>query len=224
MDAIAERRRQRHGLAILEDAAQAHGATYRGTASGGSLGTAAAFSFYPSKNLGALGRRRRDLHERRRASRRRSAIAAGPRPGAQGAVHERAGLQRAARWAAGGVPARRSFPTSTRWNEARRRHAATYRRASGGSRWIAGGASGQSLCAPPLPDPHARSGFDRGSAQGIRDPDRDPLLAHRPGPAASSARAAVISRPLAGGRPMSSRCHVRAPDRQRRSQRVARLC
>jgi len=44
----------RHGLAIFEDAAQAHGATYRG-ARVGSLGRAAAFSFYPSKNLGALG-------------------------------------------------------------------------------------------------------------------------------------------------------------------------
>jgi dTDP-4-amino-4,6-dideoxygalactose transaminase len=44
----------RHGLALIEDAAQAHGARYRGRRAG-SCGVAAAFSFYPGKNLGALG-------------------------------------------------------------------------------------------------------------------------------------------------------------------------
>lgn len=46
--------KDRHGLYLLEDSAQAHGATYKGKLAGtfGDLGT---FSFYPTKNLGALG-------------------------------------------------------------------------------------------------------------------------------------------------------------------------
>jgi dTDP-4-amino-4,6-dideoxygalactose transaminase len=53
MDAFQDLAR-RKGLPILEDSAQAHGATYKGRRTG-SLGTLAAFSFYPSKNLGACG-------------------------------------------------------------------------------------------------------------------------------------------------------------------------
>jgi dTDP-4-amino-4,6-dideoxygalactose transaminase len=44
----------RYGLKVIEDAAQAHGARYKGNCVG-SLGDAAGFSFYPSKNLGAIG-------------------------------------------------------------------------------------------------------------------------------------------------------------------------
>ena len=44
----------RHGLALIEDAAQAHGAKWGGQPVG-SFGNAASFSFYPTKNLGALG-------------------------------------------------------------------------------------------------------------------------------------------------------------------------
>ncbi len=45
---------EKYNLRIVEDAAQAHGATYQGQKVG-NLGDAAAFSFYPTKNLGALG-------------------------------------------------------------------------------------------------------------------------------------------------------------------------
>lgn len=44
----------KYGLKVIEDAAQAHGAKYKGVKVG-SLGDAAGFSFYPGKNLGALG-------------------------------------------------------------------------------------------------------------------------------------------------------------------------
>jgi dTDP-3-amino-3,4,6-trideoxy-alpha-D-glucose transaminase len=111
------------GLIVLEDAAQAHGATYHGRTAG-SLGHAAAFSFYPSKNLGALGdggavctnddvlaarlRRLRNLGQRTKGEH----IELG--------YNERLdGLQAAL--------LRVKLGHLDRWNEARRRHATLYR-------------------------------------------------------------------------------------------------
>ncbi|MGH2914543.1 MAG: DegT/DnrJ/EryC1/StrS family aminotransferase [Solirubrobacteraceae bacterium] len=112
-----------HGLFVLEDAAQAHGARYRGQRAG-SLGDAAAFSFYPSKNLGALGdggaictdddvlaarlRRLRNLGQRSKGDH------------VEIGFNERLdGLQAAL--------LRVKLPHLDRWNAARRTHAACYR-------------------------------------------------------------------------------------------------
>jgi dTDP-4-amino-4,6-dideoxygalactose transaminase len=68
MDPILDVARQ-HGLFVIEDACQAHGAEYKGKKVG-ALSNAACFSFYPAKNLGALGEagavvtRDAELHEK----------------------------------------------------------------------------------------------------------------------------------------------------------------
>ena len=127
MDALAELS-SRHGLALFEDAAQAHGATYKGRRAG-TLGTAAAFSFYPSKNLGALGDGGAvttvsgEIAERVRALRHLGQ----PRKGEHlllGWNERLDGLQAAL--------LRVKLPHLDSWNEARRRHADLYRELLGG--------------------------------------------------------------------------------------------
>jgi dTDP-4-amino-4,6-dideoxygalactose transaminase len=127
MDAVAEIA-ARHGLKVIEDACQAHGAEYKGRRAG-SLGDAAAFSFYFSKNLGAYGeggfvatnddelahrvRMMRDHGSERRY------------------YHDLIG------WNARldelqAVVLRAKLPHLAEWNEARRAHAALYNQLLGG--------------------------------------------------------------------------------------------
>jgi dTDP-4-amino-4,6-dideoxygalactose transaminase len=122
MDAIGALA-ERHDLLLLEDAAQAHGAQWRGTRAG-SLGDAACFSFYPSKNLGALGDGGAictddpKLAERARALRHLGQL----RKGAHDLTgwNERLdGLQAAL--------LRAKLPHLDGWNAARREHAQRYR-------------------------------------------------------------------------------------------------
>jgi dTDP-4-amino-4,6-dideoxygalactose transaminase len=120
---------ERHGLLVLEDAAQAHGAVDGGRRAG-SLGSAAAFSFYPGKNLGALGdggaittddgeladrlRQLRDIGQKSKGEH----VIVG--------YNERLdGLQAAF--------LRAKLPQLERWNEERRHAAAAYREALDGS-------------------------------------------------------------------------------------------
>ncbi len=122
MDALADLARPR-GILLFEDAAQAHGARYKGR-SVGTLGAAAGFSFYPSKNLGALGdggaictddallaarvRELRNLGQRRKGEH------------VEVGYNERLdGLQAAL--------LRVKLPHLDAWNAARREHAASYR-------------------------------------------------------------------------------------------------
>ena len=157
------------GLLVLEDAAQAHGARYSGRPAG-SLGAAAAFSFYPSKNLGALGdggavctsdpdvaervRRLRNLGQRRKGEH------------TELGYNERLdGLQAAL--------LRVKLPHLDSWNTARRAHAARYGELLPTGRSAAARAFKQpvhlspvsrseSLIAPPSQALWTRSGVDTG--------------------------------------------------------------
>ena len=102
--------RRRHGLALIEDAAQAHGARFAGRRAG-SLGLAAAFSFYPGKNLGALGDGGAVVSDDAVADRRGSAPRQ-PRPGGRRpAPARRARPQQPARHAPGRRPQRQAPPS-----------------------------------------------------------------------------------------------------------------
>ncbi len=127
MDPILELARARD-LWVLEDAAQAIGARYRGQAAG-TMGDAAAFSFFPAKNLGALGDAgavvtgNADLADRMRALRQHGAV--------KKYFHEEVGgnfrldaLQAALLSV--------KLPHLTGWEEGRRRVAGSYRELLGG--------------------------------------------------------------------------------------------
>jgi dTDP-3-amino-3,4,6-trideoxy-alpha-D-glucose transaminase len=123
--AAIERIAARHDLAIVEDCCQAHLATAAGRPVG-TIGIAGAFSFYPTKNLGALG-------DAGAVVTRDQAIAARVRRLRNGGQtdryrHEEAGVNsRLDELQAAILRAR--LPLLPRWTEQRRRHAAAYRAA-----------------------------------------------------------------------------------------------
>lgn len=122
MDAILEIA-ARHGLAVIEDAAQAHGARYGGRRVGG-LGAIGCFSFYPTKNLGACGEGGALVtHDPRLADRARALRDHGQhqrwRHETEGYNYRMDALQ--------GAVLNVKLPYLDRWNAARRRLANRYR-------------------------------------------------------------------------------------------------
>jgi dTDP-4-amino-4,6-dideoxygalactose transaminase len=115
----------RHGLWVVEDAAQAHGAEYKGRRCG-TIGRLAAFSFYPGKNLGACGE---------------AGAVVGSDPASLATVRrlrehgESAKYHHETEGYNGRLDAiqaaflRIKLRQLTQWNDARRRHAACYREA-----------------------------------------------------------------------------------------------
>ncbi|HEX5444671.1 MAG TPA: DegT/DnrJ/EryC1/StrS family aminotransferase [Pirellulales bacterium] len=122
MDAILEIA-ARHGLAVIEDAAQAHGARHAGRRVGG-LGAIGCFSFYPTKNLGACGEGGALVtNDARLAARARALRDHGQqrrwRHETQGYNYRMDALQ--------GAVLQVKLRYLDRWNAARRRRAARYR-------------------------------------------------------------------------------------------------
>jgi dTDP-3-amino-3,4,6-trideoxy-alpha-D-glucose transaminase len=112
----------RHGLFLAEDAAQAHGAAWNGRRAG-SQGDAAAFSFFPGKNLGAIGDAGAVVtNSARLASRLRSLRDHGR---VDKYRHDEVGTNARLDTLQAAVLAVK-LNHLERWNEARRRHAAAY--------------------------------------------------------------------------------------------------
>jgi dTDP-4-amino-4,6-dideoxygalactose transaminase len=113
---------QRHNLPVVEDAAQAHGARYHGK-SVGTFGAMSAFSFYPTKNLGACGEggalvtNRADLAARARTLREHGSHAR--------YLHDEMGYNYRMEGIQGAV-LRAKLPHLAAWNQARRRIAHWY--------------------------------------------------------------------------------------------------
>jgi len=115
---------EKHGLAVIEDAAQAHGARYNGRRSG-SFGHLACFSFYPGKNLGAYGDAGAVITNDPEVAKRIDMLHDHGRTGKY--MHERIGFNSRLDALQAAV-LRVKLSHLDRWNAARRAHAALYDR------------------------------------------------------------------------------------------------
>jgi dTDP-4-amino-4,6-dideoxygalactose transaminase len=121
MDAVLAVAR-RHGLKVVEDAAQAHGARWRG-ARVGSIGDAGCFSFYPAKNLGACGDGGAIVSRDEQLIRRVARLANHGR--SEKYLHEIEGVNSRLDSIQAAI-LRVKLPHLDAWNASRRRHAAEY--------------------------------------------------------------------------------------------------
>lgn len=121
MDAILDVARKR-GIKVIEDCAQAHGAQYKGRKVG-TLGDVGCFSFFPAKNLGALGDAGAVTTNDPEIARRISLLRNHGREGKY--EHEYAGYNERIDTLHAAV-LNVKLPHLDRWNEARRSHAALY--------------------------------------------------------------------------------------------------
>ncbi|MGI9599134.1 MAG: DegT/DnrJ/EryC1/StrS family aminotransferase [Acidimicrobiales bacterium] len=109
----------RHRLAVVEDAAQAHGATWQGRPAG-SLGTAASFSFYPGKNLGAFGDAGAVVTDDAALAARVRSLSNHGRADGEHVIHDLMGRNSRLDGLQAGVLSTK-LPQLDRWNDARRR-------------------------------------------------------------------------------------------------------
>ena len=149
------------GVPLVEDAAQAFGA--KGT---GRTGVASTYSFFPTKNLFALRRRRPRLDGRRRA---RGARAAAALPRLEGERRSSSSSATTRAWTRSRPPSLRVFlPHLEEWNRSRREAAARYAELGLGEVVRAAGRRAGSRV-PPLRRPFARARPDRRAPRRRRD-------------------------------------------------------
>jgi dTDP-4-amino-4,6-dideoxygalactose transaminase len=120
---------ERHKLTVIEDAAQAHGALYKGRRVG-ALGRASCFSFYPGKNLGAYGEGGAIVTDDEEVARHARLLR--DHGSERKYLHEIIGYNFRMEGMQGAVLGAK-LPHLDRWNDLRRQHAARYRELLAGS-------------------------------------------------------------------------------------------
>lgn len=197
----------RAGIAVIEDAAQAHGATWRGRRTG-SLGTLGCFSFYPGKNLGAFGDAGAVVTDDRALAERLRSLANHGRSRSNPYFHQyRGGNHRLDALQAAVLSAK--LPRLDQWNARRRRIMARYGALLAGAPVAIPPVAAEALSSHHLAvvrvaerDRVRQHLADAGIATGIHYPipcHRQPAFgdaAHAPLPVAEKAADEILSLPL----------------------------